>query len=596
MGQEVKLIRRLLPLLKLYPWAIPAIVLLGLLSSLFEGLGISLFIPFLQSFNPGAPTLNNNSLGSFLNQLVGLIPSDQRLWIIPWLIFSSILLKNGLTYCNSVLASWLNNHITHRLRSQIFQQLLTVSYRFLETHPTGQLLNTLNTETWRTSYALSALVGLIINISTVLVFTALLILISWKLTLLVAIAMGSISLCIQWLTQRVRGLGQQATDANSTLSQQMVEGLSGMRVIRAFGRQSYEQQRFDRASEQVRVTFFQLDLLSGMVGPVSEVLSAALLVAILLVGLQNRAALPILLTFVLILYRLQPQVKKLDGSRIGLITVAASVDTVLSLLSRTDKPYIQSGSLPFLGLKQAIAFEGVTFHYGELNQPALNQVSLQIPQGKTTALVGPSGAGKSTLINLLCRFYEVTQGEIYVDGCPLRQLDLASWREAIAIVSQDVHMFNARVRDNIAYGKLEASEQDIIHAAKQANAHDFILQLPQGYDTPLGDRGLRLSGGQRQRLALARALIRNPQILILDEATNALDSISETLVQEALSTFSRDRTVIIVAHRLATIEQADQIIVLEQGQVREQGSLGELLQHNGLFAKLYRLQHRNANV
>ena len=268
----------------------------------------------------------------------------------------------------------------------------------------------------------------------------------------------------------------------------------------------------------------------------------------------------------------------------------------MSFLNRSDKPYIRSGRSPLLGLKQAISFESVAFHYNPQDNLALQDISICIPQGKTTALVGPSGAGKSTIISLICRFYDVTSGEIYVDGCPLRELNLADWRSRIAIVSQDVHIFSTTVRENIAYGRLEATESEIIEAARLANAHEFISQLPQGYDTKVGDRGIRLSGGQRQRIALARAIVRNPEILILDEATNALDSISENLIQEALNTLSQNRTVIVVAHRLSTIKHADQIIVLEDGRVIEQGKLQHLLKLNGLFARLYRLQHSNVQI
>ncbi|HEY9749326.1 MAG TPA: ATP-binding cassette domain-containing protein, partial [Allocoleopsis sp.] len=269
---------------------------------------------------------------------------------------------------------------------------------------------------------------------------------------------------------------------------------------------------------------------------------------------------------------------------------------VMSLLDRSDKPYIRSGKTPFTGLRQAIAFRAVDFRYGAGEKTALQNISICIPKGKTTAIVGPSGAGKSTLISLICRFYDPTSGEIEIDGHPLPQLNLADWRDRIAVVSQSVHIFSATVYENIAYGRPAATEAEVIAAAKQANAHEFITQLPQGYQTQVGDQGVRLSGGQRQRLALARAMIRNPEILILDEATNALDSISEHLIQEAIHRLSQRCTLIVIAHRLSTIEQADQIIVIEEGQVTEQGTMAELLKRDRLFAQLYRLQYRNTQL
>jgi subfamily B ATP-binding cassette protein MsbA len=284
----------------------------------------------------------------------------------------------------------------------------------------------------------------------------------------------------------------------------------------------------------------------------------------------------------------------LDEARVGLNSLAAAVEEVTSLLDRTNKPYLISGKTPYQLLKKSISFEKVTFHYDPSERPALQDISIRIPSGKITALVGPSGAGKSTLIKLILRLYEVTEGEIYIDDYPLRALDLASWRSGISLVSQDIYIFNTTVRENIAYGRLDTTEDEIIAAAKHADAHNFIRQLPQGYDTKLGDRGVRLSGGQQQRIALARAIVRNPEILILDEATSTLDSISEHLIQEALDTLSKNRTVIMIAHRLSTIEQADHIIVLEEGHVREQGDLQHLLKLNGLFARLYELQYWRA--
>lgn len=590
------MIQKLVRLLKFYPWAIPIIVALGILSSLLEGLGISLFIPFLQNLSPDSEQfLTGNSLIDSLNQFFSALNPKQRITVIPVVIFISILLKNSLTYVNSAFLGWLNSRLNYRLRSQIYSQLLSLSYSYLETQDSGKLLNTLAAETWRTSEAIQVLVRLIVSSCTTFVYVILLLLLSWQLTLLVGLIMLLISLIIQYVTRQSKALGQQAVQVNGNLGLRMYEGLAGMRTIRAFGREPYEQQKFDQASQEVRNIFMKLDLISGSISPLYEVLSALLVLSIMVIALlRYHTALPALLTFLFILYRLQPQMQLLDGSRVKLIMLSSSVDDVMYFLDRSDKPYIQSGSVPYNGLKQAISLKSVSFYYNAQDQAALNNISLSIPSGKTTAFVGPSGAGKSTLINLICRFYDVTEGEILVDHLPLKELDLPSWRSRLAIVSQDIYIFSSSVKENIAYGCLEATEAEIIAAAKQANAHEFILQLPDGYSTKLGDRGVRLSGGQRQRIALARAIIRNPEIMILDEATNALDTISEHLIQEALDTFSQNRTVIVIAHRLSTIEQADQIIVLDQGQVVEQGNVQELLKLNGLFAKLHRLQYQHS--
>lgn len=590
---NLKAIQNLLTLLKYYPWAIPVIIFLGILSSLVEGLGLSLFIPFLQ-MQVASESATETPLISFLSQLLAFIPASQRLLIIPLCIFASILLKNCLTYSNWLVFAWLNSRISHQLRSKVFNQLLFVSYEYLERKNSGRLLNILATETWRTSDALKIVVNLIISACTITVFVCLLLLLSWQLTLLVGVCMVLISVGTQFLNRRAKRAGHLAVQMNAELGSRMYEGLAGIRTIRAFGQERYEQQRFDRVSKQVRNTFMTLDSLYGAVPPLYEVFSALLVLGILTIALlQYQTALPTLLTFLFILYRLQPQMQQFDSSRVALMALTSSVNEVMDFVNTADKPYIRSGRRPFTGLQRSLFLNSVSFRYRPDEPPALDNITLSIPRGHTTALVGPSGAGKSTLIRLLCRFYEVSDGEIYVDDVPLRQLNIADWRSRLAIVSQDVYIFSTSIEENIAYGCPTATPADVVAAAQLANAHDFITQLPQGYKTQVGDRGIRLSGGQRQRLALARAIVRRPDILILDEATNALDTIAEHLIQEALDTFSQNRTVIVIAHRLSTILRADQIVVLDNGRMVECGNLAHLLQKDGLFAELYRLQYHS---
>lgn len=593
---EAKAMKSLLPLLQLYPWAIPATITLGILASLSEGLGISLFIPFLQSLHTTNSQGGSNFLVGFLNRLFINVPQDNRLVIIPLCILGLVFLKNCLSYLSGLLNYWLYWHIGHQLLSRVFQQFLSVSYSFLDSHQSGKLFNTLDAETWRTCDAIFLIVNIAISLCTVFVFVILLMLTSWQLSLLVAVALVLISLSIQQVTRKAKNLGRQAVEANNKLANRVMEGFYGMREIRAFGHEDYELQRFKQASTHLRTISIKLSNFYAITGPLSEFLSVALLVCILIIALHYKSDISTLLTFIFMLYRLQPVVRRLDIDRVNFLGLLGAVENVMSFLNRSDKQYIQSGEIQFQGLQRGITFESVDFRYNATEKPALADVSIYIPQGKTTAIVGPSGGGKSTLIRLICRFYDITEGEIYVDDRPLKNLNLSSWRSRIAIVSQDVHIFSTTVGENIAYGRLDATKAEIIAAAKKANAHEFISKLPEGYDTMVGDRGIRLSGGQRQRIALARAIVREPEILILDEATNALDSLSENLIQEALNSFSQNRTVIIIAHRLSTIEQADQIIVVQEGQVIEQGNLQYLLKLNGLFAKLYNLQSGGAQV
>ena len=588
--------RQLFQLTKPYPFGIAAIIVLGFAASLAEGFGLSLFLPFLQSLSqPEAATQVSSGFPALLDRLFSEVPERWRTVVIPLCIFGAIALKNILLFSNLSLFLWLNAKISHKLRSNIFRQLLMLSDSYLNKQDGGQLLNTLASETWRTSDALERFVKLVIGGCTVVVFIGLMLLLSWKLTVIVAIAMLLISSFVRGLTWQVKQFGQQAVQTNSQLSVRMCESLAGMRTIRSFGQEDYEQRRFDDASRRVSRIFFKLNVLSITTSPTYEILGAMLVLSILVIALaQSWVALPTLLIFVLILYQLQPRIKALGNDYVTLLGLMGAVDTVLAFLETSDKPYLLSGSRPFSGLQRSIQFENVSFGYNPADNPAIRDISLSIPCGKTTALVGPSGAGKSTLINLLFRFYDPTSGEIRVDSQPLPLLNTADWRQYIALVSQDIYLFSGTVYDNIAYGRLEASESDVISAAEQANAHEFIDKLPNGYQTAVGDRGVNLSGGQRQRIALARAIVRDPQILILDEATNALDTLSESLIQEALERFSQRRTVIAIAHRLSTIEKADQIVVMKAGRIVEQGNLHQLLDQNGLFSELYRLQYNHA--
>jgi subfamily B ATP-binding cassette protein MsbA len=329
------------------------------------------------------------------------------------------------------------------------------------------------------------------------------------------------------------------------------------------------------------------EVFASAAGPTTEMLSVTLIGGIIFsTAAVDTELLPAVATFIIILYRLLPRAQSLIATRVQLLSELGAIDNVMDWLDPSNKPYIVSGTIPFDGLHSGIELIDLSFHYRPGDRAALNNVSLTIRQGETVAIVGPSGSGKSTLINLLCRFYDPDSGDIIIDGIKLPQLVLADWRKRCAIVSQNVHLFDGTISENIAYGRLDATEDEVIDAAERANAHSFISERPQQYATRVGDNGLRLSGGQRQRIALARAIIRDPELLVLDEATNALDSISEDVVQEALNLFGNDRTVLIIAHRLSTVRRANRIFVLDQGKLVETGDFATLQQRSPLFARL----------
>lgn len=578
------------PILQFHPWVMPAIVLLGVAASLAEGVGISLFIPLFQD-----PTASGSAGGQagWLEWLRGLfhdVPTHERVRVLGLCILGAVVLRALLVYANAMVLAWLDARVSHRLRVGLFDQYLTVGYRYMERSHFGDLLNTLATETWRTSEALAVLVGLITASCTVAVHLTLLLLISPGLTGMVAAALLLISLFVRVLTRRVEGLGALFTRANATLTERMVENLILMPVIRVFNREATELARADAASRQVSDVGMQLALRSALVQPVYEILSGALLVGIVIVALDNPGNFGWLVVFLFVLYRLQPAVTAVDGARTGLRSLLAAVDDVTGMLDRTDKPYLASGTRRHELLTEAIVFDDVTYRYADDERPALDRVRIRIPAGRVTALVGPSGSGKSTLIKLLVRLYDPTSGTVRIDGTALPELDLRSWRGHLAVVNQDVQLFNDTAGANIAYGAPAATQDEIRRAAEKSDAHGFISALPQGYDTELGDDGTRLSGGQQQRVTLARAVIRDPQVLVLDEATNALDNRSELIIQDALDRLSDDRTVVVVAHRFSTITRADHIVVLDEGRVVQQGDRETLLACDGLFRELHDLQ------
>jgi subfamily B ATP-binding cassette protein MsbA len=520
------------------------------------------------------------------------VPPDHRMAVIVICLFAAVLASALLGYLHEILFGWLDGNIAHDLRRRIFRQLLTVSFGFIERQRSGRLLNVLASDTWRTSEALRILVQLMVTTSTIAVYVVLLLLMSWRLTLSVAVAILLISTVVRLLTRAARELGENVTLSNAELAHRMVEGIDGMSVIRAFSRERHEQDRFDKASNRLRRAILRLSFLDGVVHPVHEVLAASLLLMILFFAAPKASDVSVLLVFAFVLYRVQPRIKAFDAARVRMAALSPSVEEVLSFLETADKQYVESGSITHLGPDRDIVFDRVSFQYDPADDPALTEASFNIVAGRTTAFVGPSGGGKSTVMKLLLRFHDPNSGTIITDGSPLPEFELDFWRSQIALVSQDVYLFNATVRENIAYGRLDAGRDEILEAARKADAHDFIERLPDKYDTLLGHHGVRLSGGQQQRISLARAIVRNPRILILDEATNALDSISEQWVQETLDKLRENRTVIMIAHRFSTIERADQIIVLDKGRVQERGTLPELVKAGGLFARLYHLQHR----
>lgn len=579
----------LLPVIAPYKRQTALFLLFGILASLVEGLGIGLMIPLLK--DSGGDSSRQGPLLNWLYDVLDFLPQDHRLEGIAGLIILAILAKALLAFLFTNLSRWLRSRVSHDLRVSIFRQLLTVSKEYLDQRQGGSLFNLVAIGADDAAFSLQCLLWLLLNLITVIVYSLLLMAIDWKLTLAIVISLLLVFIVVRLVTGGVRKFAKSTLNLHHELSHKFKEAMIGGSTIRAFGRESSEYESFVASSLACHQSEARQNRLIALTHPLSESLAAVALMIMVLIALKVGLSLPVMVTCVFMMLRLQPQIQSANLQYSEILSRHASVTAVQEFLNPHDKPSVPVGYLLLEHLKQGIYFEDVCFTYGKRHTNALTHINLDIAKGSSIALVGSSGAGKSTLLHLLCRFYQPTSGRILVDGMNLNSIDIGSWRQRVAVVSQDVHIFSTTVRDNIAYGKAGASHEEILDAATRAHAHEFISELPNGYDTLVGDRGLLLSGGQRQRLSIARAILSDPDILILDEATNALDSISEAFIQSSIEELGKTRTVIVVAHRLSTIEKADRIVVMDRGEIVEQGRFSELLQKDGNFAALYR-SHR----
>ena len=581
---SVAVLRLLAPLLAPYRSTVILVVLLGVVASAAEGIGITLFIPLIQAIEP---TTSLGGLPAPVAGLVDAIPRDRRFLILPLLMLTAIVVKNVLVVADHAVVSRLIANVWTRLRARVFDRLMTIGWAEYERADPGKLM-TLANESWRAAQAVQLLLAILVHLCTIVVFVALLVLISWRLTIVLVLGLLLASRLVRGMADRAKQTGHALVAANERLGERMWETISGMRTVRAFGAEDHERAQFAAASGEVRRTFLRLDVVTGLVGPIAETLHAALVIMIVVVALRDHGALPALLAFAVLVYRLQPQVQMLETARASLFGVLGAVRDIRTFIEVPAHPaHAPTTAQPVPALRDAVSVEHVSFQYPGDGRLIVEDTSFRIARGKVTAIVGASGAGKTTLLHMLCGFYTPTSGEICVDGVSLAHLDGDAWRWHIGFVGQDTFLFNRSVRDNIAYGRRDASDVDIETAARQAHAHEFIAEMPAGYDTVVGDRGVRLSGGQRQRIALARAFVRRPEMLILDEATNALDGVSEHLVRRSIEGVRGRCTVVIVAHRLDAILEADWVVVLESGRVVQEGPLAALLEREGTFRRLY---------
>ena len=485
-----------------------------------------------------------------------------------------------------------------KLRQQLFDHLVNLSLTFFNRSKTGDLISRFTNDLHVFQNMLQVgVTGPFRDIPQFFLLLGIMFFRSWQLALVTMTIIPVAIFFIQIFGQRNKVAVSQRQISFGDLSSLLVETISGIRVVKAFGMEKYESKRFKDANDDLYKNHMRSIMIDSYSYPVIEIIGAAAGATIVAYGgyliINDQITAGDFTSFVISFFLLNEPVKKLNGFNLKLQEGIAAVQRIFNILDVKDDIVISPDATKLTSFDREINLNIQAFHYPDQDEPAVKDFQLTLQKGEAVALVGSSGAGKTTIANLIPRFYDITRGEVYIDGHDLRDLDIASMRKLIAIVTQDTILFNDTIASNITYGQPDCSKERMYAAAQAANAHKFILEQSDGYETVIGEKGARLSGGQRQRLSIARALVKDAPILILDEATSALDSESEIEVQQAIEHLMENRTTIVIAHRLSTIRNADRICVMENGQIVEQGTHNELLSKEGRYQQLYEMQFQD---
>lgn len=598
----MRLYLRILGFLRPHTPLLLAAVAATLVFALLDAAVYVLLIPFVDAlFVSGgatraqAPNVMERLLDATVYRWVDLsgdpLDAVSRIIVLILVVFA---VKNVFFFARAYLVARAEQAVNRDLRNRVYDHLVDLDLAFFGRVRMGQIVSRLTTEveTLRTvvTAELSKLLSAVFEFAAAL---AMMVIISWKLTLAAFVVIPGAMVIWGPLVRVLRRRDRRVLNLGGEVNAHIQETLSGIRLVKASSAEDRERSRFHRLTGDYFRNFLRAELARALAAPLTEMLAAAGTVVLLWYGARLVVAGELtgahfvgFLGLSLKLYAPVKNVAKFPATaQPGLVAAERVFEFLDAPVEIRDRP----GARPFHALEREIAFENVSFAYRE-GEPVLQDVSITVPRGTVLAVVGPSGAGKSTLVDLVGRFFEVTEGRVAMDGVDVRDLRLADLRGQLGIVSQETVLFHDTVRANIAYGRPEASDAEIEQAARAANAHDFVAQMPKGYDTLVGERGTELSGGQRQRIAIARAILRDPPILIFDEATSALDTESERLVQAAIERLLQGRTVFVIAHRLSTVQRADQIVVLDGGRVVEKGDHASLLARGGLYSRLHRLQ------
>ncbi|MBY0246121.1 MAG: lipid A export permease/ATP-binding protein MsbA [Nitrospiraceae bacterium] len=524
--------------------------------------------------------------------------NEELLLVLPLVLLGVALLKAVLSYGVGYLMAYVTNRVIADIRQELFQHLIRMPVGFHDTNTSGRLVSrVVNDVGLMASAASNVLKDIFQNALTFLAMVGVIVYQNWKLAGLSAIVIPLSALTMVRVGKRLRKLATSGQERMGDMSSTLQETLAGIRMVKAFGREEAEAERFKTYNGAFLATTLKSNQVWSIGSSHMEVIGVIGVAGIIWYGgylVIHEVMTPgALFSFMAAMFMAYTPIRKLAGANNIIQQALAAAERVYDVMDLQTEQSKDRGTVALTGIRQGIEFQGVSLRYESQTAPALAGVDFSIKAGEVVALVGGSGGGKTTLVSLLPRFYEPTEGRILLDGLPLESYTVQSLRTHIGIVSQEIVLFDDTISRNIAFGQTGADQSSIEQAAKAAYAHEFILRLPEGYETIIGERGVKLSGGERQRLAIARAILRDPPLLILDEATSALDTESERIVQLALTNLMKNRTTVVIAHRLSTIQNADRIVVLDRGAIVETGSHEELLRKGGMYQRLHAMQFQD---
>jgi len=601
MRQLTRLIRYVAP----YWWQLLSSVLLMALVGLLDAFRVLLVGPVLDRvLNPSSGS-NNIRLFTiprtdhtvYLQQFV---PSHfHNAWtIVAYALVASTVLKGIFDYAGTYLVNYAGFGMITDLRNNLYDSILRRSAAFFQKHTTGTLVSTIVNDIERVQYAMSTVMAEFLQQLFTLIFTAIVVvLLGGKLAWVLLLFVPFIIYSAGKIGRRVRHTTRKGQDKLADIQNILHETITGNRIVKAFNMESWEIARFHKAARRLFWANLKSVAAAAISSPLMDIFGAVAIALLLLLGrdqiAHQRMTAGVFFAFIVAVFKLYDPVRKFALFNNNFQQALGASSEIFKFMDTEDDVRERAGAKGLLPFSRSIKFEHVTFSYeanGDERREILRDIDLEVRAGEILAVVGSSGAGKSTLVHLIPRFFDVTSGRLLIDDRDVRDVTLASLRSQIGVVSQDTVLFNDTVRNNIAYGQPSVSQKAVEAAARAALAHEFITELPAGYNTVIGERGIRLSGGERQRIAIARALLKNAPILILDEATSALDSESEALVQSALANLMTGRTVVVIAHRLSTVRRADRIVVLENGLISDMGTHEGLMKRFGTYRRLYDLQ------